>query len=117
MQQVPQRYPRGYVFFLPLAFETEGYHTEDVGKLLYGFAKLRAAADRLEGSELKKRARNWADFWLNQFAIVHARYLARCILRRAAVCKDAASPPFTRGGVLRGCDCCDQVAAAAAGHR
>ena len=42
----------------------------------------------------------WTDFWLNQFAIVHARFLARCILHRAAVCKDAASPPFTRASFV-----------------
>ena len=49
----------GFVFFLPLAFETEGYHTEDLSKLLLGFAKLRAAADGLQGSEQKRRSRMW----------------------------------------------------------
>ena len=90
----------GFVFFLPLAFETEGYHTDDLDKLLLGMAKTRAAADGLVGVELKRRSSMWTDFWLAQFAIVHARYLARCVLHRAAVCKGAASPPFTRASFV-----------------
>ena len=89
-----------FAVFLPLAFETEGYHTDDLGKLLLGFAHKRAAADGLEGSDAKARARFWTDFWLNQFAMVHARFLARCVLNRAAACKDGANPPFTRASVV-----------------
>ena len=85
----------GFAFFLPLAFETEGYHTDDLGKLLLGFALKPAAADGLEGSDAKARARFWTDFWLNQFAMAHARFVARCVLNRAAVCKDAGNPSFT----------------------
>ena len=118
----------GFVFFLPLAFETEGYHTDDLDKLLLGMAKMRAAADGLVGVELKRRSSMWIDFWLAQFAIVHARYLARCILHRAAVCKGAASPPFTRASFVDVsrfyCVSCDAAAAttaaaaaAAAGQR
>ena len=90
----------GYVFFLPLAFESEGYHTTDLDKLLYGFAMKRATADGLDGAAAKKRASCWTDFWLNQFAKKHARFIARCVLHRAAVCKDAANPSFRRASVV-----------------
>ena len=90
----------GVVYFLPLAFETEGYHTEDLEKLLLGFAHKRAAADGLEGEAAKQRARLWTDFWLNQFAVTHARFLARCVWNRAAACKDAANPPFPRSSYV-----------------
>ena len=40
----------GYAFFLPLAFETEGYHTNDLDKLLYGFAMKRATAHGWDGA-------------------------------------------------------------------
>jgi hypothetical protein len=90
----------GFVFFLPLAFETEGYHTDDLGKLLLGFAHKRAAADGLEGPAAKVRARLWTDFWLDQFAMVHARFLARCVLNRAAACKDGVNLPFTRASFV-----------------
>jgi hypothetical protein len=56
----------GFAFFLPLAFETEGYHTADLDKLLLNFAYKRASADGLEGEAAKQRARLWTDFWLNQ---------------------------------------------------
>ena len=52
------------------------------------------------GVELKRRSSMWTDFWLARFAIVHARYLARCVLHRAAVCKGAASAPFTRASFV-----------------
>ena len=45
----------GFACFLPLAFETEGYHT-DVDKLLVGFALKRAAAAGLKDDAAKKRA-------------------------------------------------------------
>jgi hypothetical protein len=60
----------------------------------------------------KKRARIWLDFcWLNQFAIVHARFLARCVLNRAAACVDAVNAPYAR--LHRGCHLCHVRAAAA----
>jgi hypothetical protein len=85
----------GFVFILPLAFETEGNHTKDLDKLLHGLAKMRAAADGLEGVELKQRTSMWTEFWLNQFSIVHARYLARCVLhvRRCARARRARLSP------------------------
>jgi hypothetical protein len=103
----------GFAFFLPLAFETEGYHTTDLDKLLLGFAHKRAARDGLVDDAAKQRARCWTDFWLNQFAITHARFLARCVLNRAAVRKDAANPSFTPAVDLDAA----AAAAAAAGHR
>ncbi len=90
----------GFAFFLPLAFETEGYHTDDLDKLLLGFALKRAAADGLKDDDAKKRARLGLDFWLNQFAIVHARLLARCVLNRAAACVDAANAPCARASIV-----------------
>jgi len=90
----------GFVFFLPLAFETEGYHTTDLTKLLYGFAMKRATADGWDGAAAKKRASCWCDFWLNQFAMKHARFTSRCVLHRASVCKDAANPSFRRASVV-----------------
>ena len=89
----------GFVFFLPLAFGTEGYHTTDLTKLLYGFAMKRATADGWDGAAAKKRA-CWCDFWLNQFAMKHARFTSRCVLHRASVCKDAANPSFRRASVV-----------------
>ena len=86
----------GFAFFLPLAFETEGYYADDLSKLLLGFAEKRALADGYQDSDLKARKRLWTDYWLNHFAMVHARFLARCVLLRAAACKDAGNPPYTR---------------------
>jgi hypothetical protein len=59
-----------------------------------GFALKRAPVDGLKDDAAKKRAR----VWLNQFAIVHARFLARCVLNWAAACVDTvnascAAPP------------------------
>ena len=78
----------------------QGYHPEDLEKLLLGFAFKRATADGLDGPAAKQRARLWTDFWLNQFARTHARFLARCVWNRAAACKDAAKPPFTRSSYV-----------------
>ncbi len=44
-----------FAFFLPLASGTEGYHTDDLDKLLVGFALKRAAADGLKDDAAKKR--------------------------------------------------------------
>jgi hypothetical protein len=40
------------------------------------------------------------DFWLNQFVIVHARFLARCVLNRAAACVDAVNAPCARASIV-----------------
>ena len=90
----------GHVFFLPLAFETEGFHTPDLEKLLVGLARKRAEADGLEGVELKTRVKIWTDFWLDQFAITHARYVARCLLHRAAAVTDASGASFPRASLV-----------------
>ncbi len=76
------------------------YHTSDLDKLLYGIAMKRASADGWDGAEAKKCASCWTDFWLNQFAMKHARFIARCVLHRAAACKDAANPSFRRASVV-----------------
>ncbi len=82
--------------------------------VLLGFALKRAAADGLEDDDAKKRARVWLDFWLNQFAIVHARFPARCVLNRAAACVDAVNAPCARASLV---DVTSDAAAATAGQR
>jgi len=54
----------------------------------------------LKDDDATKRARLWLDFWLNQFAIVHARFLARCVLNRAAACVDAVNAPCARASIV-----------------
>jgi hypothetical protein len=61
-RNLEKRYVRS-LYFLPLAFETEGYHTDDLDKLLLDFALKRAAADGLKDNyAARKRARVWLDF-------------------------------------------------------
>ena len=80
--------------FLPIAFETEGFHCAELEQLLLGFAHKRASADGLENSAAKANARRWLECWLAQLAMVQARFTARCIYNRASACKDALNPPF-----------------------
>jgi len=54
----------------------------------------------LKDDDAKKRTRVWLDFWLNQFAIVHARRFARCVLNRAAACVDAVNAPCARASIV-----------------
>jgi hypothetical protein len=60
----------------------------------------RATADGWTDGAAKKKAGCWTDFWLNHFAMKHARFIARCVLHRASVCKDAANPSFRRASVV-----------------
>ena len=84
----------GFALFLPMAFETEGFHCAELEQLLLGFAHKRASADGLEDSAAKAVARRWLECWLAQLAMVQARFTARCIYNRASACKDALSPAF-----------------------
>ncbi len=34
-----------------------------------------------------KAARRMQGYWLDELAVTHARYLARCLINRAAACK------------------------------
>jgi hypothetical protein len=65
-----------------------------VTRLLLGFAHKRASSDNLPPAEAKTTARRWVSYWLDQLAVVHARYVARCIYNRASACKDAVNPSF-----------------------
>ena len=69
--------------------------TADLEKHLYGFAMKRATADGWTDGAAKKK-----DFWLNQFSMKHSRFIARCVLHRASVCKDAANPSFRSATVV-----------------
>ena len=84
----------GFALFLPIAFETEGFHCAELEQLLLGFAHKRASADGLEDSAAKANERRWLECWLAQLAMVQARFTARCIYNRASACKDALNPPF-----------------------
>jgi len=84
----------GHVHFLPLPFESEGYHCAELEHLLLGFAHKRASSDNLPPAEAKITARRWLSYWLDQLAVVHARFVARCVYNRASACKDAGNPSF-----------------------
>ncbi len=64
--------------------------------LLLGFAYKRTIG--LSPAEAKTTARRWLSYWLDQLAVVHARYIARCLYNRASACKDA-------GNIRQGGDC------------
>jgi hypothetical protein len=82
----------GHVHFLPFPFESEGYHCVELERLLLGFAYKRTIG--LSPAEAKTTARRWLSYWLDQLAVVHARYIARCLYNRASACKDAGNPSF-----------------------
>jgi hypothetical protein len=95
----------GHVHFLPLPFESEGYHCAELERLLLGFAHKRASSDNLPPAVAKDTARRWLSYWLDHLAVVHARYVARCVYNRASACKDARTratrpsalcPPWTQ---------------------
>ena len=67
-------------YFLPLAFESEGYSVHAVQTLLFGFAKHRVFHDGLaEDSYLTHRTHG---NYMDAIANAHARGLARCLLER-----------------------------------
>ncbi len=43
---------------------------------------------------LKKAAGRWLAYWLDQLAVVHARFTARTVYNRASACKDALNAPL-----------------------
>jgi hypothetical protein len=67
-------------YFLPLAFEADGFTSKCVNALLFGLAKTRA--DRDDADICARRA--WHQHSMDALAHTHARGLARCIMRRAA---------------------------------
>jgi hypothetical protein len=50
--------------------------------------------------EAKALARRLLEMWLDNLAVVHARYVARCVYNRASACKDAANASFRRVSTL-----------------
>ena len=67
-------------FFMPLAFESEGYSVPSMSALLFGFAKHRLFHDGLdEDTSLLHRLHS---NYMDAIASAHARGLARCLLER-----------------------------------
>jgi hypothetical protein len=92
----------GHVHFLPLPFESEGYHSAEQERLLLGFAHKRASSDNLSPAVVAKdTARRMLSYWLDHMAVVHARYVARCVYNRTSACKDACNPSFRHVSATR----------------
>ena len=67
-------------YFLPLAFESEGYSVNAVSSVLFGLAKHRMFHDGLaEDSHLTHCLHG---HYMDAIAVAHARGLARCLLER-----------------------------------
>ncbi len=67
--------------------------------MLLGFAQklaLEMLSDEATDKQRKDTARRWFGFWLDQLAVVHARFTSRAIYNRASACKDALNAPFRR---------------------
>ena len=90
----------GLAHFVPLAFETEGFVSVDVGRLLSGFAKKKADKLDLPAEEVKPLLKRWVQHWTDELAVVHARYLARAIHHRAGACKEAQNPSYRRASTV-----------------
>ncbi len=82
-RDIPQHW-----FFLPLAFEADGYVSPAIDALLWGWAKQWAE----RSNRCHADARRTKEFWLDNLALEHARCRGRCILDRAAACHRAAHP-------------------------
>jgi len=65
-----------YGYFLPLAFESEGYMPNAVSQLLGPWSKLWAEKGGYSPEDAGCRKR----IWLNELAHIHARYVAQAIL-------------------------------------
>ena len=66
--------------FLALGFESEGYVPEEAKKLLHAWAKLHK-----EDNDLTNRDMSLMLFkWTTELAFIRAKFLAKCILERAA---------------------------------
>ena len=68
-----------YGYFLPLAFESEGYMPNAVSHLLGPWSKLWAEKSGYSPEDAGRRKR----IWLNELAHIHARYLAQAILDKS----------------------------------
>ena len=70
-------------FLQPLAMESEGQMCAEWEEMLLALAK-KWAERRLRDD---KAARRMQGYWLDELAVIHARYLARCLINRATACK------------------------------
>ena len=61
-----------------------------------GWALIRADADGLTGETAKTQAARWTEYWLNDVAMTHARFMARCVFHRARTIISASQPGSTR---------------------
>jgi hypothetical protein len=68
-------------------------------KLLLVFGLKRAAVDG-QKDKREERKKRTLDFWLDQVAIFHARFIARCVLNRAAACVDAVNASYARASIV-----------------
>jgi hypothetical protein len=67
-------------FLQPLAMESEGQMCAKWEEMLLALAK-KWAERRLRDD---KAARRMQGYWLDELAVIHTRYLARCLINRAA---------------------------------
>jgi hypothetical protein len=66
--------------FLALGFESEGYVPEEAKKLLHAWAKLHKEANDLTNGDMSLMLFKWT----TELAFIRAKFLAKCILERAA---------------------------------
>ena len=71
-------------YFLPLAFESEGYKAAEVDKLLHAWAKLYKETRDLTNGDMSLLLFKWH----SELAFIRAKFLAKCILERAAFCAE-----------------------------
>jgi hypothetical protein len=99
---------------------------DEIELLLLGFGQklaLETLGNKATDQQLKDTARRWLGYWLDQLAVVHARFTSRAIYNRASACKDALNVPFRRDTLVDvDCACSprtlpppENAAAAAAG--
>ena len=66
--------------FLALGFESEGYVPEEAKKLLHAWAKLHKEDNDLTNGDMSLMLFKWT----TELAFIRAKFLAKCILERAA---------------------------------
>ena len=67
-------------YFLALGFESEGYIPVEAEKLLHAWAKLHKEANDLSKGDMSLMLFKWT----TELALIRAKFLAKCILERAA---------------------------------
>jgi hypothetical protein len=90
----------GLAHFMPLAFESEGFVSADVERLLSGLARKKLDKSDVPEKEVKAFLKRWVQHWTDDLAVVYARYLARAIDHRAVACKEAQNPSNRRASTV-----------------